>query len=194
MNTKTRGWMMTGAIADLAEQNAHVLADLAGLVDQLSKPAYTAATDPLYGSSIGQQVRHVIEHGEAAIAAASGEVDYHTRSRDPDTERDPATASHRLNRLMRDLRELGEHGVADNAVRVRHALDTDQGTEETTFPSSIGRELMFLQSHTIHHMAVIGIMAQQHGVQVPHGFGVAPSTRRHWASQEAQNSATAESA
>jgi len=185
---------MTGALEDLAEHNAHVLADLAGLVDQLSKPAYTAASDPLYGSSIGQQVRHVIEHGEAAIAAAAGEVDYHSRTRDPDTERDPATASHRLTRLMRDLRELGKDGVADGAVQVRHAVDTEKGTEETAFPSSIGRELMFLQSHTIHHMAVIGIMAHLHGVEVPHGFGVAPSTRRHWAGQQAQNSATAESA
>lgn len=43
---------------------------------------------------------------------------------------------------------------------------------------------MFLQSHTIHHMALIGIMARLQGVTVPTGFGVAPSTRCYWAEQK----------
>jgi hypothetical protein len=40
----------------------------------------------------------------------------------------------------------------------------------------VGRELAFVLSHTVHHNALIAIMAQTLGVPVPARFGYAPST------------------
>jgi len=38
---------------------------------------------------------------------------------------------------------------------------------------------VFLASHTIHHMAIIGMLAEQAGVEVGAEFGVHPSTLRY---------------
>jgi uncharacterized damage-inducible protein DinB len=45
--------------------------------------------------------------------------------------------------------------------------------------TSVDRELVFLASHTIHHMAIIGMLAEQAGVEVGAEFGVHPSTLRY---------------
>lgn len=174
---------MAGYLDDLVEQNCRALADLSSLIDRLSDSDFVAPSDPCHGSSIGQQVRHIIEHGEAVIAARDGEADYHHRSRDPGTEQSRANASLRLQRLMGALNELVEPAANDAPVQVRYSLADESGGEEVSLMSSVGRELMFLQSHTIHHMALIGIMARLQGSTVPTGFGVAPSTRRYWAEQ-----------
>ncbi len=43
-------------------------------------------------------------------------------------------------------------------------------------PTSLGRELAFVMSHTIHHNALIGVIAKLLGIDVPERFGYAPST------------------
>ena len=48
--------------------------------------------------------------------------------------------------------------------------------------STLDRELRFIQSHTIHHFALIGWMLRALGVRIPEDFGLAPSTRSYWAS------------
>jgi len=45
--------------------------------------------------------------------------------------------------------------------------------------TSVERELVFLASHTIHHMAIIGMLAEQAGMEVSSDFGVHPSTLRY---------------
>jgi uncharacterized damage-inducible protein DinB len=44
--------------------------------------------------------------------------------------------------------------------------------------STLARELAFVLNHTIHHQAMIGLLASLHGCDVPDGFGYAPSTPR----------------
>lgn len=44
----------------------------------------------------------------------------------------------------------------------------------------MARELAFLTSQTIHHMAIIGLLAEQQGIPLAEDFGVHPSTLRHW--------------
>ena len=45
--------------------------------------------------------------------------------------------------------------------------------------STVGRELAYLLSHTIHHYALIRLLAYDHGVRLDAEFGVAPSTLKH---------------
>ena len=51
--------------------------------------------------------------------------------------------------------------------------------QEQVATTSVARELVFLASHTIHHMAIIGMLAEQAGVKVSADFGVHPSTLRY---------------
>jgi uncharacterized damage-inducible protein DinB len=43
-------------------------------------------------------------------------------------------------------------------------------------PSSVGRELAFVVSHTIHHLAVIAFLLRDLSIEVPSRFGYAPTT------------------
>jgi len=38
---------------------------------------------------------------------------------------------------------------------------------------------MYAVAHAVHHYALIGVMAGIMGVELPAGFGVAPSTLKH---------------
>jgi hypothetical protein len=42
--------------------------------------------------------------------------------------------------------------------------------------TTVGREFAFVLSHTVHHNALIAVIAKLLGVQVPERFGYAPST------------------
>ena len=55
----------------------------------------------------------------------------------------------------------------------------DDASDGDVTASSIGRELGFLLSHTIHHCALIAVMMRLRGLATPPGFGVAPATMRH---------------
>ena len=45
--------------------------------------------------------------------------------------------------------------------------------------SSVGRELQFLVSHTVHHSAMVAASCRVRGLPVSSDYGVAPSTQRH---------------
>jgi uncharacterized damage-inducible protein DinB len=61
-----------------------------------------------------------------------------------------------------------------------HTVDVEAmlapGEPTATVRSSVGRELAFVVSHTIHHCAVIALLLRDLGVAVPPRFGYAPST------------------
>jgi hypothetical protein len=42
--------------------------------------------------------------------------------------------------------------------------------------STIGRELVFVTSHTIHHNAVVVYLLRAHGIEMGPRFGVSPAT------------------
>jgi hypothetical protein len=58
----------------------------------------------------------------------------------------------------------------------------------------VARELQFLQSHTVHHYAVIHLMLLQQGIRPDPEFGVAPSTLRHEAFLEQESTGASDTA
>jgi hypothetical protein len=53
------------------------------------------------------------------------------------------------------------------------------GGETVTGWSTLGRELAFVASHTIHHQALIAMLLGVQDVDAPDRLGYAPSTPRH---------------
>jgi hypothetical protein len=129
-------------------------------------------------SPVGAQYRHVIEHYQCLIAGASaGRVDYDARRRDPAIELSRSFAREVTLEIRDQLHQLAALPASQPiAVQIRSAEDAE-GSEWSE--STLGRELQFVVSHTVHHFALIKLLLQPDGVAVPTDFGTAPSTLAH---------------
>ena len=154
-----------------------ILRQCGGFIGTIDEHAYTRPCDLIAGSTIGQHVRHSLDHFAAAIAGASGEViDYDHRERETPIERSPAEALRVINGLLVKLDGLDD-GAASMPVRIRVMLSG--AGDETELDTTLGRELAFAAHHAVHHHAMIGAIALDAGVALPPGFGKAPSTLNH---------------
>ena len=156
----------------LVSSNKLLLDQAISLVRSHSREDYIQPCDKVFSSSIGQHIRHCVEHYEEFLSAAGElrELDYEKRPRDMKVETDPDEAVKRLERigdaLISTITECREIIVWDNGVTAPAS-------------SSLSRELQFLLSHTVHHFALISVIASIRGLCVPRDFGIAPSTLKY---------------
>jgi len=153
------------------------LEELAAVVAALSRETYTARLFPNASGSIGQHVRHCLDHVSALITAdPSSCLSYDLRDRGTTVETDPAQAL-RCIQLLRIKIAVGRWSARlDEPICVVSAVTRDGAM--LTSMSTLARELAFVLNHTIHHQAMIGLLDSLHGSDVPDGFGFAPSTPR----------------
>ncbi|MFU8831059.1 MAG: DinB family protein [Wenzhouxiangella sp.] len=161
-----------GNLASLVSDHEHQLSRLANLIVSMTPAQYQDSQPP--NDSIGTHVRHVLEHYDCVFIGQEGLVDYDQRPRDHVLESSRNAALICINRLRRTL-----PGLKNAAVQVRYSPDKDTRKGAASIESSIERELLYLVSHTIHHMAMIAVLARWAGLNVSPEFGVTSSTRRH---------------
>ncbi len=156
------------------------------LLQGLDEAQYTMAHMHCFGGSIGGHLRHCVEHFECFLAGyEDGKVDYTSRAREKDLETSPTLAGKRLEAIAGRLRSLEKEGYSHTRkITVKGDLKGVPEEEITWQDSSVGRELQFLASHTIHHFALVAIMCQALGVTPAEGFGFAPSTLVHLEKQQ----------
>lgn len=149
------------------------------LLGVLSREQYVAPAKGRFSSSVGMHIRHNLDHFAAFFdGLTSREIDYESRERNVDVEQVPAVAIGLIEQFIGRLNEL--RGASDAALNIREESDANpEGTAQ--LPSSIGRELQFLLGHTVHHHALIVLLLDGQGVELPAGFGIAPSTQRYHA-------------
>jgi hypothetical protein len=121
--------------------------------------------------TIGAHVRHVVEHYQSLLLDADT-IDYDNRSRNNAIETQPSTAIATLNSLISVLQKI----TTDKKVDVLCSTNTAPQTNPTT--SSLRRELVFVHSHTTHHMAIIRILALSMKLPISINFGKAASTQK----------------
>ena len=160
----------------LIAANLHFLEQAGDLLERLDDEQYARPVASFYNSSAGGHVRHCLEHYHSLLAGVgSGKVDYDDRKRDRELECDTACARAQVDEVRERLKAL-----ATGEAPVGLLVKMDCGGEEIEWqPSTMGRELQFLVSHTVHHCAMIGGICKELGVELEEGFGVAPSTLRH---------------
>lgn len=171
----------------LIDANLHFLRQAAELVDQLEDTCYARCEPAFYNSSIGAHLRHCLEHYEAFAAGMnSGRIDYDARQRDEAVENETGAAHKRIVTLAASLESLKEdEGNNHAAHELQIKMDCGEDREGEKSPSTawqvstIGRELQFLVSHTVHHFAMIRSLCVGNGTEVCSNFGVAPSTLKH---------------
>lgn len=175
--------MHAQAAYHLIEANAAFLLQAKRLLSALSDDEY-ARRDPETGRGrIGAHLRHVLDHYDSLLAGAqSGVVDYDARRRDEALETSRTRAAARIDEVLAALRRLDRAACA-SPLAVH--MDCAAGGARVPHGSTLGRELQFLASHTVHHYAVIGLVMASRGLVVDRDFGVAPSTLEHEAEQAA---------
>ncbi len=133
--------------------------------ESLSRRAYQA---------IGPHLRHCLDHFSCFLRGFdSGVVDYDARDRDERQERDPRQFGQALDAIVAQLQSI----EADSTRRsVEVCQEVAPGGHSRTVDSNVERELMFLSSHTIHHIAIMTLLAERAGMVVPTDLGVAFST------------------
>lgn len=161
----------------LAKENIGILSQAEKLIDDLSDALYTNNEVPPYHSGVGKHIRHVLDFYMAFLAPPEDATDYDDRKRTVAIETDRAHARHTIRQIIQSLEAIRG---ADSPVKSKN---DDGGYRPEAFAysrSSIGRELQFLASHTVHHFAMIAFILVQQG-HTPHpDFGVAASTLIHW--------------
>lgn len=152
---------------------ADVLLDLAGVVRPLTAPEFTRRSMRASGS-IGAHVRHCLDHVWALERGiATGELCYDHRERDTVVEREPELAASRLRRACVRLGGIGD-AILERRLMLVAQLHGDGRTIRV--PTTAGRELAFVISHTIHHSALIALLLEREDREVPERFGLAPTT------------------
>lgn len=153
------------------------LEELAAVVAALSPEAYGARLFPNASGSIGEHVRHCVDHVSALVSAdPSSCLSYDRRDRGTAVETDQAQAL-RCIQLLRIKIAVGRWSTRlDEPICVVSTVA--RGGAMLSGMSTLARELAFVLNHTIHHQAMIGLLASLHGCEVPDGFGFAPSTPR----------------
>jgi uncharacterized damage-inducible protein DinB len=147
---------------------------IAAIVMSMDHATYVARPIAAVSGSIGEHVRHCLDHIGALVAASASQLlSYDRRERGTSVERDPAEALRLIMRLRSALDRWGDRAL-DEPICVASLLTT--AGESVSGWSSLGRELAFVSSHTIHHEAMIAVLLSLAGLDVPDRLGLAPAT------------------
>ena len=147
------------------------------LLESLDEHTFTVKSSRLHDSSIGEHMRHIIEHYISFLNGfESRQINYDARERDLRISDTSAFACDVIKKLTTSLNALPSN---DETVDVRASTSLSSDEETQWSQSTLKRELQFLQAHTIHHYALISMILRFHGVDSGSSFGIAPSTLKH---------------
>jgi len=150
------------------------------LLSELDDETYVRRLPTAFNSSIGGHYRHCLDHFRSLLDAAhEGNLNYDHRERGTLVETDRFAA---LN-ATRALREAYEQMPATWLERQFEVTckTSYSATGSQSSGSTVGREIMYVVAHAVHHYALIGVMGGLMGLKMPAGFGVAPSTAKYQA-------------
>jgi uncharacterized damage-inducible protein DinB len=151
-----------------------LLEQLRDLITLMPTAMYLARPAARVSGSVGEHVRHCLDHVSAFAAALAGEeLSYDRRRRGTTVETDPLSAVNEIERLFVRLERLTVSPL-DRQIVVSSLVDPDGPA--LVMRSTVARELAFVVEHTIHHCALIAVLAEWQGWRVPYGFGIAPPT------------------
>ena len=166
----------------LHEAIAEVLRQGELLLNSLSDEDYTRKLPTVFGSTVGGHYRHCLDHFQSLLLGLDvNEINYDHRQRNSRIEKDRAFALAETHRILRAFGSISTPFL-DCPINVRSKVNYEVDAAPL-IGSTVGRELMYAVAHAIHHYALIAVMCGMLDVQVPVGFGVAPSTLKYHAEQ-----------
>lgn len=159
------------AVGDIVAANVSALAEGIKLLESITPAIYTQSQQPLFQSTIGAHFRHFLEHYECLFEQLPVRaICYDQRRRYQRLEIDFEYACEFIQLLRTRVEE-----IELTAFALDLQFMSDQNREAV--PTTLARELLFLESHTMHHYAMIAAMARASGITTDGNFGVAIATR-----------------
>lgn len=141
-------------------------------LDHLTQDLYVKPA--AHNSPIGSHMRHCVDHFLCFFKGWEERlVDYDARDRDQRLETDLAHCRSVLESIHFKVADLDS---LDPRTTLRIQTAPAPGVAPSPVPSCLERELLFLSSHTIHHIAIMKLIAEQIGIAIPEDIGVAYST------------------
>ena len=129
-------------------------------------------------SAIGKHVRHIVEFYQALFSylqtPSSVNLCYDKRVRNPELE---SSAQYALAEIRKIRESLTATLIQDCEITVASVVVP--GAPLVTMNTTLLRELFYLLDHTIHHMAIVKLIAQCQGVILDSQFGLAQSTKQY---------------
>lgn len=174
----------------LLQSVLEVLSQGENLLGEIENERYIRKLPAAFNASIGGHYRHCLDHFHSLLASApSGDLNYDHRERGTLIENDRfaalnATREIRAGFLALDVACLSRE--LNVTCKTSYAADGSQLSRST-----VGREIMYVVAHAVHHYALIGIMGGLMGLPMPAGFGVAPSTLKYQQAELPQHAAHA---
>lgn len=140
----------------------------------LTDVEYTTHCKLLFGATIGQHVRHIIElFSELEKGYASGVVNYENRQRDYTIETHKAFAISMIDNILKQIEKPAKNLLL-------HACYDDNSENRIEMPTNYYRELAYNLEHTVHHMALIRVGVSEVGeIAIESNFGIASATIKY---------------
>ncbi len=165
-------------VQSLCTFNINILTQAISLIDQLER---VASPNFEYRRAVGPHIRHVIDHYTALFLALEtfSPVEYDKREREELLQANPILARRKLESLILLLKDLSK-GIPI-VVPAEKPLKTlfksgEIGQYEVEMDSTLGRELIFVAHHAIHHYAILSQVCLETGIKLDPDFGKAPAT------------------
>lgn len=144
--------------------------ELNSFLNEINDDLYAhVSSDHSFSGSIGAHIRHILEfYQQFLVSVETGLIDYDARRRHQLIETNRRFAIDYSENLFRNFNSLiiNENDILTYLFNGRF------------MPTSIGRELCYLSEHTIHHLALIRLIAESKGFKFNDlsNFGIANST------------------
>jgi hypothetical protein len=146
-------------------------------LSKIDEPSYTKKSNVLFGASVGEHVRHIVEfYIRLVVGSKEGVICYDKRTRDLNLATNTSYTINKIDELLVAISDL------DLSSTIEFEADyTVDGSKDSIIHSSIARELAYCIEHSIHHQALVkaGLHEMQQQSLVACNFGIAYSTIRY---------------
>lgn len=144
------------------------------LLTTISDEQYSDCSVPPYFSSIGNNIRHILDVYDCIFKGLDrgGVVDFSDRERNEMAQTKTSSGIAYYNSTINKLNSL----KGEDFDRIIQVTD-DLGNGKITTNYTLGSALVQAHSHTIHHYASIGFIINHLGIELPDAdFGYNPTT------------------
>lgn len=141
----------------------------------VSSEQYREVVSPLFISSAGAHMRHILDHYQSIInGLQTGCIDYDKRSRGGAVENDINAALSLISDIESFLTSLSQEQLQQK-IQLSTEISVERKLVEIV-DTTLARELIFSGSHAIHHFAMIDQISKAQKRSTPDKFGIAPAT------------------